>query len=393
MSDIVLTALGAASLLAWLWLLMFRGGFWRADQRLAEATQVRASWPQVVAVIPARNEAQSIGAALLSLLRQDYPGDLRVVVVDDASEDETAARARAADDGAGRVQVVRSETLPPGWSGKVWAMAQGVNQARTIAPHAEFYLLTDADIEHAPDGVRRLVDKALSEGLVLASLMVMLHGRGFWERLLLPAFVFFFQKLYPFRWVNDPRRGEAAAAGGCMLVRADILEAIGGIAAVRDRLIDDCALAARIKRHGAIWLGLAKETRSLRTYDGLEGLWSMVARTAFTQLRHSSGALIATVAGMVLVYLVPPVALGYGIAALPGGSASAVAGAAAWTTMIAAVRPTLALYGLGWWWGALLPFAALLFTVMTLDSARLHWHGCGGKWKGRSYGAVRSGGA
>lgn len=408
MVPFVFLCLAVGSLAAWLLLLTARGGFWRADQRLDEAegtTPRPGGWPRVAAVIPARNEAATIARAVGSLLGQDYPGSLTVVVVDDQSDDGTAARARAAatggtTTGAGRLTVVAGKPLPPGWTGKMWALAQGVDCARTTTGEPQFILLTDADIEHAQDAVRRLVDKAEREGLALVSLMVMLHGRGWWERLLVPAFVFFFQKLYPFRWVNDPRRREAAAAGGCMLVRSDALDAVGGIASVRDRLIDDCALAARIKPHGRVWLGLATTSRSIRPYDGLSGLWAMVTRTAFTQLRHSALALIGTVLGMVLVYLGPPVASLYGVVAAtmaaPGwpvaaAMATAAMGIAAWAMMAAAWRPTLRLYGSPWWWGVLLPLAGTLFTLMTLDSARLHWQGHGGAWKGRTYGAARSG--
>jgi hopene-associated glycosyltransferase HpnB len=297
MIDIVWIGLAFASLAAWILLLVRRGGFWRADQRLASRTTARTRWPDVSAIIPARDEAETIARAVASLVAQDYPGALRVVVVDDASEDGTAARARAAASGARPVAVMESKPLPPGWVGKIWALAQGIDRAEAEAPRPTYFLLTDADVEHAPGNVRRLVDKAETEGRDLVSLMVMLHTGSFWERLLVPSFVFFFQKLYPFPWVNQPLRSEAAAAGGCMLVRRQTLDRIGGIASVRDELIDDCALAARMKAQGSIWLGLTDDTRSLREYHTLGGLWPMVTRTAFTQLEKSVPGLIATVLG------------------------------------------------------------------------------------------------
>ncbi len=381
------------SLIAWILLLGWRGGFWRADQRLSRETTPRARWPAVTAIIPARDEAETIERAVASLVAQDYPGELQVIVVDDASRDDTAARARAAAarmaPGAGSAVVMGSKPLPPGWVGKIWALAQGIDRAEAIPPRPVYFLLTDADVEHAPGNVRRLVDKAETDGRDLVSLMVLLHTGSFWERLLVPSFVFFFQKLYPFPWVNQPLRSEAAAAGGCMLVRRQTLDRVGGIASVRDELIDDCALAGRIKTQGSIWLGLSEDTRSLRAYNTLGGLWPLVTRTAFTQLEKSVPGLIATVLGMILVYLVPPLGLAYGLVAPQPLVASA--GAAGWAMMIIAMRPTLALYRLPWSWGALLPLAALLFTLMTIDSARLHWQGRGGMWKGRRYGSAGPG--
>ena len=387
MIDIVWIGLTLAAMIVWALLLGWRGGFWQADQRLPKQTTARTRWPAVTAIIPARDEAETIERAVASLVAQDYPGDLRVIVVDDASQDGTAARARAAaEKGPGAVPavVMESKPLPPGWVGKIWAVAQGIDRAEATPPRPAYVLLTDADVEHAPGNVRRLVDKAETDGRDLVSLMVLLHTGSFWERLLVPSFVFFFQKLYPFPWVNQPLRSEAAAAGGCMLVRSQPLDRVGGIASVRDELIDDCALAARIKTQGSIWLGLSDDTRSLRAYHTLGGLWPMVTRTAFTQLEKSVPGLIATVLAMILTYLVPPLGVGYGLLAPQPFTAGA--GAASWAMMIIAMRPTLALYRLPWWWGALLPFAAFLFTLMTIDSARLHWQGRGGMWKGRRYG-------
>lgn len=384
------TTMAALAAVAWLGLACLRGGFWRADQRLPAVRGEDREWPAVAAVIPARNEAAGIGAAVSSLLAQEYPALAAVVVVDDESEDSTAARARDAAGGDARLSICASRPRAAGWTGKLWAVAQGIEQAAAVAPGARYLLLTDADIVHHPDTLKRLVDKAESGGYDLVSLLVLLHCSGFWERLLIPAFVFFFQKLYPFPWVNDPRRRTAAAAGGCMLVRGSALQAAGGIAPIRDRLIDDCALAQRIKRGGPIWLGLSEETRSLRAYRRLGEIWAMVARSAYTQLGHSPAALAGTVSAMVLLYLVPPISAGYGL--LTGDGGAAAAGGAGWLMMAALLQPTLALYRLGWWRGALLPAAGVLYTLMTVDSARRHWLGRGGTWKGRGQGGVHANG-
>lgn len=371
---------GAVSLAAWAVLVMARHGFWRADQRLADAGP-RDYWPRVVAVIPARNEAETIGITVRSLLDQDYPGDLRVVVVDDNSDDGTAAAAGQSP----RLSVVSGAPLAAGWSGKLWAVSQGIAMAEDLAPDARYLLLTDADIDHQRGNVARLVDKAERDGLHLVSLMVKLRAESFWERWLIPAFVFFFQKLYPFPAVNDPRCPMAAAAGGCMLVRRDTLAAADGIAAIRDRLIDDCALARLIKAHGPIWLGLATRTRSLRAYARLGEIWNMVARTAFVQLDHSIWQLIGAVAGMAMVYLAPPLALVAGAAA--GEWPAMGLGLAAWALMVVAYAPTLALYDQSPLRGLALPMVAALYTLMTVSSALRHWRGRGGGWKGRHYGS------
>lgn len=342
------------------------------------------AWPSVTAIIPARNEAECIGSSLHSLSAQDYPGQFRIVVVDDGSTDDTRSEAEQAfqrsDD---RVLIVSGKRLPEGWGGKLWAIHQGVQLANGRWPDSRYLLLTDAGIQHHPTNVRRLVVKAELEGRDLVSLMVQLRCQSFWERLLVPAFVFFFQKLYPFTRVNDPARPEAAAAGGCMLVRGQSLEAAGGIAAIHDCLIDDCALAARIKAHGSIWLGHAEETRSLRRYPRLRDFWAMVARTAFTYLDHSWGRLAITIVMMSSIYLVPPAGFIWGIgAADPFVTA---VGGLAWIITVSTFQPTLALYRMSWAWGLVLPVAAILYLFMTVDSARRHWQGRGGLWKGRTF--------
>ncbi len=377
------TAGGLIAVAIWAWLLVFRNGFWRADQRLGEAPPDPDSWPGVVAVVPARDEAATVGAAVASLLGQSYPGALSVVVVDDASTDGTAEAARGADAGSGFLRVIEGAPLEAGWTGKLWAVEQGLREADRTAPEAEYVLFTDADIEHHPGNLLRLVAKARSDGLDLVSLMALLRCESPWERLLIPAFVFFFQKLFPFPRVNDPNRATAAAAGGCMLVRRAALERAGGIRAIRGRLIDDCALAALIKPHGPIWLGLSERTRSIRAYDRLADIWNMVARTAYEQLGCSPAALGGTVIGMAAVYLLGPAAVVAGVVA--GDGAAVSAGLSSWLLMWIAYRPTSRLYRQAPWRILLLPVAAVLFTLMTIDSAFCHWRGRGGAWKGRKY--------
>jgi hopene-associated glycosyltransferase HpnB len=374
------------SLLIWLYLLFGRHGFWRARPRLEfERPSVPNAWPDVVAVVPARNEAETVRTTLRSLLGQHYGGTLTVILVDDHSEDSTRAIAERLAVGAPRpLEVIAAPALPPGWSGKLWAVASGLRHAEELAPAAPYFLLTDADIAHAPDNLTRLIAKAEAERLDLTSLMVRLCCMSFWERLLIPPFVFFFQKLYPFPAANTPASRVAAAAGGCMLVRRQALHDAGGIEAIHSELIDDVALARAIKRRpggGRIWLGLGGSTRSLRRYKGLGDAWEMVARTADTQLRHSLLLLIRTLMGMLIAYLTPVLALIMGLAAhdlwLIGRGGLALA------AMAVAFLPTLRLYDLGGGRSLTLPVAALLFAAMTVDSAVQHRRGTGGRWKGR----------
>lgn len=379
-----LLAIAAASALAWAALILGRHGFWRADQRLGTPA-APAVWPDVACIIPARNEAATIGDTVRSVLGQDYPGRLRLIVVDDGSTDHTADIAGAAVREAGaqeRAEILAAPPLAPNWSGKLWALQAGIAQAAAAAP--EFYWFTDADIVHGPQVLHRLVAKAETDGRDLVSLMVRLHCERFWERLLVPAFVFFFQMLYPFAAVNDPASKIAGAAGGCVLLRRSVYEASGGIAAMRDALIDDCTLAARVQAVGGrLWLGLAEDSRSLRATDGLASLWRMVKRTAFVQLDYSAWRLLGTVLGLALTFLAPPVvaALGLVIAAWP----AAVLSLAIWIAMALAYRPTLAEYGRPVAAGLILPFVALLYTAMTVHAAIDHWRGRGSGWKGRAY--------
>lgn len=382
----------AVSGLIWAHLLFARGGFWRADQRLPPAPVPLDAWPAVTAVIPARNEAALIGDTLHALLAQDYPGHLGLVLVDDHSEDGTGQIAAAVAAGAPRnrpLTVVSGAPLPAGWSGKLWAVAQGVRTATETGADGNagpaYLLLTDADILHDSGSVRRLVAKAEIDRIDLVSQMVLLDKGGFWGRLLIPAFVFFFQKLYPFPWVNNPGKSTAGAAGGCMLVRTAALRQAGGIERIRGRLIDDCALGQAIKAAGGrLWLGLTDRVTSTRPYAGFASIWAMVARTAYTQLHHSPLLLAGSVLGLALTYLAAPVAalgwLWHGSAPLAG------AGVVLWCGMAIAFRPTLRLYGEPAWAAVWLPLTAFLYGLMTIDSALRHWRGQGGQWKGRVYG-------
>ena len=309
-------------------------------------------------------------------------GPSRSLLVDDQSEDATAARANALAAGDARLALVRAPARPDGWVGKMWAVHTGVAEAARRRPDAEYWLLTDADVEHTPGNLRRLVAKARNERLDLVSLMVRLHCERGFERLLVPAFVYFFQKLYPFPRINDPRSRTAGAAGGCMLVRADALTRAGGIEAIRGEIIDDCALGKALKARGRIWVGLAPSEYSFRPYPRLADVWGMVARSAYTQLRHSPLLLAGAVLGLVLVYLVPPLlALGW---PLHGSAATALPALAAWGLMAWTFQPTLRDYGRSRWLGLALPVAGALYLAMTVDSARRHHRGRGAEWKGRA---------
>lgn len=377
--------LAGLSCAAWIYLVFFRGGFWRADQRLGDgAIRAPRDWPSVVAVVAARNEADAVQRSIASLLAQDYPRAFTIVLVDDDSSDATAAMARSAAAAAGapdRLIVVEGLAMPAGWVGKAWAMAQGVARSDALMSDARYVLFSDADIDHGRSSLRRLVARAEADRLDLASLMVMLSVDGFWDRFLIPPFVFFFQMLYPFAWVNDPLARTAAAAGGCMLARRSALRAAGGLDAIRGALIDDCALARSIADSGGkTWLGLTTQTRSLRPYAGFSGVWNMVARNAYAQLDHSPSRLALCVAGMALVYAAPVAAmLG------PFGPAAATAGLAAYGLMCRAYLPTIRLYRQAWPAALALPFAAAIYMAMTIGSAWRSWRGRGGAWKGRVY--------
>jgi len=385
----VLMGLSVLSLVIWIYLIAFRGEFWRARERLDGSPGNLDDWPAVAALVPARNEAEVLRQSLSTLLQQDYPGAFHVILIDDHSDDGTAdiARRTAADLGqAERLTVIQSDPLPPGWAGKVWALSEGFRHAPETVPHYKYLLLTDADIAHDAMNLRRLVAKARGEDLDLVSQMVVLVSEGFWARLLIPAFVLFFQKLYPFAWVNDPADKTAAAAGGCVLLDRRAIERIGGFQGLHDALIDDCTLAALIKREGRegggrLWLGLTTAAESLRPYHGLQGIWRMVARSAYTQLRRSPVLLAGTLIGMAVIYWMPPIAVLYG--SIFGVPAITVLGALALCLMLIAFFPILRLYKQPISLTPLLPLAGLMYSLMTLDSAVAHWCGRGGAWKGR----------
>jgi hopene-associated glycosyltransferase HpnB len=384
------------SFLIWLVLVFARGGFWRVQpaaplsdttlHAVGKAEIARhGAWPALVAVVPARNEADVIGRAVGSLLKQEYAGSFRVIVVDDHSADGTADAAQSAARELGledRLTVLTAAPLPPGWSGKVWAQSQGIEAIEKLGLPAEFLLLTDADIHHPADAATQLVARAILEDRDLVSLMVRLRCDSLWEKALIPAFVFFFAKLYPFSWVSDVRKPTAGAAGGCMMVRRSALEEAGGIESIRAELIDDCSLAARLK-HGdgrgearPIRLDLAERSESLRPYDDWRQIWNMIARTAFTQLRYSPWLLAGTVLGMVVIYIVPPVlALWLGPRAWPA--------CAAWALMCIAYAPMLRYYRRSLLWAPILPVVALFYVSATVGSAVRFWRGKGGQWKAR----------
>lgn len=371
-----MTGLACLALAAWIYLLVGRDRFWlaRETDEAPGPTPARpspASWPPVTAIVPARDEAAVIATSLGSLLAQDYSGDLRVVLVDDGSDDGTAAIARALGDP--RLTVIAGTPPPPGWTGKLWAMETGT---RAAGRDPRWLWFTDADIAHAPDTLASLVARGEAEGLVLNSLMAMLETGATAERALIPAFVFFFQMLYPFRAVNRPGR-TAAAAGGCMLVRRDALARAGGLPAIASALIDDCALGAAMKREGPIRLALTRRSVSIRPYGGWRQIGRMIARSAYAQLRYSPPLLAGTLAGLALLYLVPVLAV------MMGGTA-AISGLLAWGAMAVAFQPMLRFYGRSPLWGAALPAIGLFYGGATLMSAVAHRRGRGGMWKGRA---------
>jgi hopene-associated glycosyltransferase HpnB len=377
------------SLLIWLYLIFFRGKFWLSNQYI-KSTKIDY-FPHICVIIPARNEADVLPTSLPSILSQDYQGKFQIVLIDDQSNDRTKEIAQNIALQGGEKQqklltVINGQPLPTGWSGKLWAMQQGVKYAQKNF-NPDYFLFTDADIKHDYQNLSQLVAKAEHDNLDLVSLMVLLRCKSFWEKLLIPAFIFFFEKLYPFAWVNNPISKTAAAAGGCILIRSAALQRIGGLEALRDALIDDCSLASAVKstlpKNRRIWLGLTQTTTSLRAYSNLKTIWDMVARTAFTQLNYSVFLLIATVIGMFLTYLAAP--LGLIVALITGNLTMAIAALITWSLMAICYYPTLKLYQLSFGWSFTLPLIALLYNLMTIDSALRYWYGKGGNWKGRVY--------
>ena len=376
--------LSLLTLVVWCVLVFARAGFWRV--RKPAPSPAPAAWPPVIGVIPARNEADVIARAVTGVLAQQYAGPLHLIVVDDHSNDGTADIARAAAQSIGKADaltVIAARDLPAGWSGKVWAQSEGLAAADLQMPEAQFVFLTDADIWHGPNTIAELVARAAHEQRDLTSLMVRLRCESWWERMIVPAFVYFFAKLYPFASVANPRSKVAGAAGGCMLARRSALARIGGFAAIRGELIDDCSLAAKIKAGGSIRLDLADDSISLRPYDDWQSLWNMIARSAYTQLHYSPWMLAGAVLGMILTYLLPPVL------ALAGGAALWPAWLA-WMLMTFSYRPMLREYRQPAWLAPLLPLTALFYLGATLDSARRFYLRRGGQWKGRSQAPVRS---
>lgn len=367
------------ALAIWSYLAIGRGGFWRLTERDDISPPSPEVWPRVAIVIPARDEADVISKCLGSLLRQDYPGSCSVVLVDDNSTDGTADIARrvaAEGDPDQRLMIVSGAALPEGWTGKLWAVSQGMAAARSGGP-VDYFLLSDADIVYAPEILRWLVAHTMARDALLTSFMVKLRCDSSAERFLVPAFVFFFQMLYPFPWVNRSTHDAAAAAGGCILVRASSLQEIGGIETIRNALIDDCALARKLKTKGPIWLGLTERVASIRSYPNWSDIAQMVSRSAYAQLGYSLIQLAGTIIAMTLTFIVPPVA------AVTGSPYASFAGLVAWAIMALLFIPTLRMYGVPRWRAVALPAIAFSYLLFTLDSAWQSVRGKGGFWKGR----------
>jgi hopene-associated glycosyltransferase HpnB len=383
------------SAVTWACLLLFHGSYWQTGQRLPAAGPAGvARWPAVVAVVPARNEADMLPVTLPALLGQDYPGEFRVTLVDDRSTDNTSGVAAALAAGPGRalLTVVSGQPRPEGWAGKVWAMEQGL-AAATDDSFDGYVLFTDADIEWTPGALRSLVAAAEGDDRALVSQMALLRARTRWERIVVPAFVYFFAQLYPFRLVNDPGSKVSAGAGGCMLIRRSALAKAGGLEKIKGALIDDVALGTLLKRDGnRCWLGLATGIRSVRPYPRLADLWQMIARSAYVQLRYSPLLLGGTILGLLYLYALPPAGLiTWGIAALAGGvttttTLAGVAGLAGWVLMARSYLPMLSFYRLSLLRAPTLPLIAILYAAMTADSARRHYSGRAVSWRGRPAG-------
>ncbi len=374
-----LTLLAVVPLGVWLYLLFARGSFWRVRPHLL-AAGARPKPARIVAIVPARDEAPVVGEAVRSLLEQALPLSMHVILVDDGSSDGTAevARRAAAEIGAAdRLTVLAGKPLPSGWTGKLWAVSQGVAAAAKMRP--DYYLLTDADIQHDPESIGRLLALAQERGIDLASYMVNLSVDSLAEKLLIPAFVYFFFQLYPPRWIATRDSSTAGAAGGCMLIRPEALERAGGISAIRSALIDDCALAAAVKKSGGkVWLGLTNQSRSIRSYGGFAGVGQMISRSAFHQLRHSTALLFLTLLGLAITYLLAPALL------LTGRSVPMLLGGIAWALMTISYLPMLRFYRRSALWSLSLPLVATFYAGCTIHSAFRFWTGAGGKWKGRA---------
>jgi len=376
---LVTNLLALLVLVIWLYLVFLRGNFWRLEEDNLEPKPLE-KWPRIVAIVPARNEAATIARAVTTLLGQEYPGDFSIIVVDDQSDDGTAALARKAAEETGatpRITVRSAAELPLGWTGKLWALNEGISTTSGKAP--DFFWFTDADIVHAPDTLRRLVTRAETESLDLASLMVLLQAKTFPEKLLIPPFLYFFLMLYPPRWIADPQKRTAGAAGGCILLRRSALERIGGLASIRNEVIDDCALARAVKKTGGkLWMGVTRTSISLREYKTFAEIRDLIARTAFTQLRYSSLLLVATLLGLFVTYWLPWILF------FAGEDPAWLLGSTAASLMTVTFLFTVKFYNRSALWALTLPFAAAFYGYATFLSAIRYWLGRGAQWKGRA---------
>jgi hopene-associated glycosyltransferase HpnB len=370
-----LTIAGVVAALIWIYLLQGRGRFWQIGKITARPMAGTGTAARVAVIIPARNEASFIGQTITRLLAQ--AGEtIHVFLIDDASSDGTAEIARRSAAKPDSLSILQAPPLPSGWTGKLWAVAQGVIAAHEFSP--DFLLLSDADIVHSPATIPTLLAIAENGGYDLVSFMVKLQCRSLAEKLLIPAFVFFFFKLYPPVWISDSRRSSAGAAGGCLLVRPEALVCAGGIEAIRGEIIDDCALALAVKRSGGkVWLGMTGDSVSIRSYGSFGEIGRMVSRNAFNQLRHSTLLLLAAIAGLIVTYVLPPALL------FSRHAAPMVLGGAAYAIMTAAYLPMIRFYGLNPLWALTLPLAAVFYMGATIHSALRFWSGRGGQWKGR----------
>ena len=375
--SVLTTSVAVLTVVTWSYLALARGSFWRVKSAKPAGSDKAGLPGGVVAVVPARDEAELIGPVVTSLLSQSVA--MPIFLVDDESTDGTADVARHAAEKAGKVNsliVIQSEPLPAGWTGKLWSMQQGIARARALNP--ALLLLADADVLHGPETVANLGLIASQGPYDLVSFMVKLHCESLPEKLLIPAFVYFFFMLYPPTWIRDSRRSTAGAAGGCMLVKAETLERAGGLESIRTALIDDCSLAQLLKQHGGrLWIGLTDESQSLRRYETFSDVEHMVSRTAFNQLKHSSLLLLCTIAGMVIAYLAPPLLF------LTRSSLTILMGTAAWAAMTITYSTMVRYYRLNPAWALTLPLAALFYLGATIHSAVNYWNGSGGEWKGR----------
>jgi len=375
---VLLNVIAAVPLLIWIYLLFGRGGFWRVSRHLQRDLAPTPAQKRISVLIPARDEAAGISTAVTSLLNQNL-APLHIIVIDDGSSDGTADLARAAAQQIGKaaqLTVIAGAPLPAGWTGKLWALAQGVQHTRSLSP--DYLLFTDADIEHRPLNIAQLIAIAEAGNYDLASYMVKLACVTSAEKALIPAFVYFFLQLYPPPWISSQRHATAGAAGGCVLIRTEALEQIGGIAAIRGEVIDDCALARAVKRSGGrVWLGLTNSAAGIRSYGAFSEIGRMISRSAFNQLHHSALLLAGTVLGLFFTYLLPPLLL------FTNGPVPIACGLCAWLLMSLSYLPMVRFYGRSTLWSVCLPFIAVFYAGATVHSAVSYWRARGGEWKGR----------